>query len=281
MHVAQQVGGSIGVHFLDDVGSAVGIQRTQNRHLQLGIDLLQGLGRNLFIERLKYGLALSRSKVLNNVRNIGGVKLGQTIQRDLQFDAPSGIDLDKIDELPGNHPRRNSLQQQVQRCGRHHSLQQAADGPTRSHIHRSHFEHDMAVAPLFVDINIVDPHHLAPVNVDNLLIEQVALQQQHAFTAAEGTPVCHRGGDPQSPVNQADGRNRHQAIAVAGLHHKAGDQAGILLRNQRDFAHLAGMRAGVVDHGRTNQFRKCKRRHCSQYIRCSPNLSAKLTAISD
>ncbi len=34
---------------------------------------------------------------------------------------------------------------------------------------------------------------------------------------------------------------------------------------QRHLAHLAGMRAGVVDHRRADQFRKCKRRHRTQY----------------
>ena len=146
MHVAQQVGGGIGIHFLDDVGGAVGVQRTENRNLQLGIDLLQGLGGYFLVQSLEDGFALGRRQVLHDVGNVGRMQLGQAVKGDLQLDAAGRIGLDEIDKLPRDHPGRNSLQQQVQRGRRHHALQQPADGSARTHVHRANLEHNVVVA---------------------------------------------------------------------------------------------------------------------------------------
>ena len=125
----------------------------------------------------------------------------------------------------------------------------------------------MVVAGLFVDVNVIDPHNLSPMNVNDLLIEQVALQQQHALTASVRPPLRRGRGNAQTAINQAERLRSQQTVAVTGFDHEAGDQAGILLRHERDFAHFAGICAGVIDDDRANQVRKCERRHCCQYIR--------------
>ena len=133
-HVAQQVGSGVGIHLLHDVGGAVGIERAENRDLHLGIDLLQGFGGDLFVEGLEDGFALGWGQVLDNVGDVGGMQLGQAIERDLQLDAAGGINLDEVNKFPRNHPRRN-LRQQRTAARRREPLPSAGGGWPRARPH--------------------------------------------------------------------------------------------------------------------------------------------------
>ena len=186
------------------------------------------------------------------------MQLGQTIEGNLQLDAAGGINLDEVNKFPRDHPRRNLGEKQMQRGCRNHALQQAADRAPRAHVHRAKLEHHVVVAKLLVDVNVVDPHNLASVDVNDLLVEQVALQQEHAFTTGVRDPLRSGGSNPQAAIDQAERLGGQQTVAVAGFHHKARDLTGILLRHQRDFAHFAGGRSGVVDYRRANQVGKCE-----------------------
>ena len=75
------------------------------------IDLLEGLRRDLFVERFEHGFALGRRQVLDDVRDVGRVQLRQPFVGDLQLDPPRGVGLEQIDELPRDHPRRNLFEQ--------------------------------------------------------------------------------------------------------------------------------------------------------------------------
>ena len=71
--IGQQVGGRVGIHFLDDVGCPARIQGLDDGFLNLGRDLLQCLRRGLFIQGLKHGLALIRRQIFYDVGNVGRV----------------------------------------------------------------------------------------------------------------------------------------------------------------------------------------------------------------
>ena len=92
-----------------------------------------------------------------------------------------------------------------------------------------------------MNVDVVNPNNLSPVNVDNLLVEQIAFQQQHAFPTAVRTPFCGMGRNPELIVNQADGLGGNQAIAVACLDNETADLARTLLRGNGDFKHFAGV----------------------------------------
>ena len=129
------------------------------------------------------------------------------------------------------------------------------------------FSDHVSVLQLFVDVHVVHAHYLAAMHVDNLLVEQVAFQQQHALAAGERAPVGGVAGDAQPAVDEADGRGRHQPVAMPCLHDEAGNLALAFVRGQRHFAHFAHMFAGIVGNRRADQVGECKRRHCSQYMR--------------
>ena len=113
--IAQQVGGRVGIHLLDNVGGPLRIQRLDDGLLNFGFDLLQRLGRRLFVQRLKHGLALVGRQIFDDVGDVGGVQLGKAFMGDLQLHPPRWIGLDHIDKIPRNAARRDSPQQRVQR----------------------------------------------------------------------------------------------------------------------------------------------------------------------
>ncbi len=85
--------------------------------------------------------------------------------------------------------RRDLPQQSSQRHQRNHALQQAPDGTARPDVNRAHFQNQAVGDGFLKKIEIVDPDDFPPEDVDDLLIEQVASQQKHAFCALALGPV--------------------------------------------------------------------------------------------
>ena len=69
--------------------------------------------------------------------------------------------------------------------------------PRAPDIDRADLQHEVSVATLLVNVDVVDAHDFASVNVDDLLVEQVALQQEQAFAAAVRAPLGRVGGYAQ------------------------------------------------------------------------------------
>ena len=87
---------------------------------------------------------------------------------------------EEVDVLPGDHPGRDPLEERPQGEGGHQPFRQAADRAAGAHVHGDDAEHDVAVDRRGVELDVVDANDLPSVDVDDLLIEQVALEQQHA-----------------------------------------------------------------------------------------------------
>ena len=60
------------------------------------------------------------------------------------------------------------------------------------------FEQQVAVDRRRFDLDVVDAHDLAAVDVDDLLIEQIALEQQHAVRRRVALP-SRRRRSPRAP----------------------------------------------------------------------------------
>ena len=110
-----------------------------------------------------------------------GWSLGQAFVGDLELDAARRIGLEQIDELPRDDARRNPLEQRAQRECRHDALGEAAGSrrarrrpPTRRSAA------DVAVDRRRVELDVVDADDLPAVHVDDLLIEEVALEKEDA-----------------------------------------------------------------------------------------------------
>jgi hypothetical protein len=106
------------------------------------------------------------------------MELGQPLVRNLQLDAPGGIGFDDVDKVPGNLAWRDTEEQGAQGdCG-DHAFEEPPDSATRTDIHAADSQDRTILGAVMMEIDVIDAHHLAAVNVNHLLVQQVAAEQQ-------------------------------------------------------------------------------------------------------
>jgi hypothetical protein len=180
--IGEQVGGCVGIHFLDNVGGAFGIERFDNRPLNAGIDFFESLGCDIFVEGAENSFALIGREVFDNIGNIRGVERSQALVRNFEFYPARGIGFDEVDKTPGDGAFRNFFEQNMKSGAWGHSSQQAANGAADADVDRVDAESSMRDSAVGgnvdLQVDVVDANHFAAMNVDDLLIEKVALKQE-------------------------------------------------------------------------------------------------------
>jgi len=150
--------------------------------LNSGIDFFQSFRGDIFVESAEDGLAFVGCEVFDNIGDVGGMELGQPVVRNLQLDAASGIGLDEIDESPGDGARGDFLDQKVQGGAGRESAQKAAYRATGADIDGSDAQGGVKISGLGdgidLEIDIVDADDFAAVDIDDLLIEQIAIEEE-------------------------------------------------------------------------------------------------------
>src|SRR5690349_11762674 len=102
------------------------------------------------------------------------MELRESFVLNAELYSPSRIRFDEIDELPRNDARLQFLNHGFH-CNRwSHPFEQATDSPAQSNIDLGDFQTDSPVCLFRMKIDVIDPHDLSPVNIDDLLIEQVS-----------------------------------------------------------------------------------------------------------
>src|SRR5580693_6526758 len=91
-----------------------------------------------------------------------------------QFYATRRIGLNQVDEIPWNFARGHPQQQRTQSSGRNHALQQAPYGTARAYINSANFQLRTAKSGVLMKIDVIHADNLATININHLLIEQVA-----------------------------------------------------------------------------------------------------------
>ena len=71
---------------------------------------------------------------------------------------------------------------------RDHPFGEPADGAAGADIDRDDVKCDMAVEQRRIELDVIDPDDLTAMHVDDLLIKQVALEQQHAVRRRRRRP---------------------------------------------------------------------------------------------
>ena len=196
-----------------------------------------------------------------------GMQFGQAVVRNLQLHPTRRIGFDEVDELPRNDAAAESCSSSA--CSadeRHHALQQPAHRAARADVDRADLQDEMSVAALFVDVDVVHAHDLAPMNVDDLLVEQVALQQEQPIRLGFN-PFRSRRGRLHRAVYRHDGRKRQQPVAVFGPDDEIGYSCPVIARGEYHFAHTPANLAGSLDHRLSQQFGKRKRAHIFRMCR--------------
>ena len=185
--------------------------------------------------------------------------------RPTEFDPARGIGFDKVYETPRDGAGRDSLEEEVKSGAGREAAQKAADGAAGADIDRLNAQHGMRASGfdhgIDVELDVVDADDLASVNVDDLLIEEIAFEEEQAFGAIRSGPIRGIGGGVDIGVNSGDGGEGKYAVAGFGFDNERGDAVTIFLRGESDFAHVSGRRAGrVIDRG-AEEFGKRQRSH--------------------
>ena len=259
--IGQQVGGRVRFHLLHDLSGTFGIERLENRLLYLGLDFLQGSGCHFLIQGLKHRLAFVRSQVFDDIGDVGGVQSGQALVGNLELYPAGGIGLDQVNEVPGNAARRDLPQQRPQRHQGNHTLQQSPDGAAGADIHRADFQHRTVADGFLQQVQIVYPDDFPAEDVDDLLVQKITSQQQHAFRAIAVGPVGRGRIGTNAPVDRGDGYKGQHAVAATCLYNQNRNPGPVFLGNQGHFAHPAASASGGVKHRSAQQFGKRKGQH--------------------
>ena len=107
---------------------------------------------------------------------------GQALVRNLEFDAAGGISFDEIDITPGNGARRNSLEKDMESGAGCESAEETADGAAGADIDGLNAQDGMRASGfdhgVDLKVDVVDADDLASMNVDDLLVEEIALEEE-------------------------------------------------------------------------------------------------------
>jgi hypothetical protein len=205
--------------------------------------------------------SFGRRQVLDDVGDVRRMELGEALVGDLQLDAPCRVGLEQIDELPRDHARRDLLEQCPQRERRDQPFRQPADRTTRPDVHRDDVQQQVAVDRRRLELDVVDADHLAAVDVDDLLVEEVALQQQHAVGRRKAVPVARLGHRPHRRAGALDLVVRQHPLAFSGLDDQERNAGWMILRGDGDLAHAAAHHARGVANGGSEQLGQRDDRH--------------------
>ncbi len=263
--IGEQVGGGVGIHFLDNVGGAFGVERFDDCALNPGLNLFERLGCNIFVKGAEDRFALIGGKVFDDVRDVGGMKRGQAFVRNLEFDAARGIGFDEVDKTPGNGARRNFFEQDMEGGARRKAPQQAANRAANADIDGLDAEGGMQVSAfgrrVDLQVDVVHANDFASVNVDDLLIEKIAFEQEEAFSAVGERPLGGIGGGVNVRVNGGDGGEGKDAVSGFRLDDERGDAVAVFLRGESDLAHASTSGARRVIDGGAEKLGKRQRGH--------------------
>ncbi len=113
---------------------------------------------------------------------------GEAVLLDLELDAAGWIALDEVDVVPGDDAGAEACGDAVDGGG-WQALEDAADGSAEADLDLGDAEAEGGgvVGRGFPDeVDVVDADDLVAVDVDDLLVEEVALEEERGLVALEG-----------------------------------------------------------------------------------------------
>ena len=111
---------------------------------------------------------------------------------DTQLHPTRRIGFNEIDELPWNDAWLELLHHCFYELRRSDSLQQTPDRATETDIHLRDPDIDSTIRRFRVQVDVVDADDFTSMDVNDLLIEQVALQKEEVFEARGVGPLRTR-----------------------------------------------------------------------------------------
>ena len=182
--------------------------------------------------------------------------LRQPFVRDLELHAARRVGLDQIHVLPGDHARRDLLEQRTKRERRDDAFGEAPDGAASADVDREQGERHVIVDGRRVELDVVHPDDFAAMDVDDLLIEEVALEQQHAVGHVVGLPARGVARGSNRRAARPDGLRTQHALADWRAHDEKRDARWMILGRDRDLAHASPRGAAVIADRCAEKFRQ-------------------------
>jgi len=218
--------------------------------LQPGLDLFESLGGNFLVERGEDGLALGGGEVFKDVGQFRGVNVGQPLVLDAQLNAPRWIGFNDIDKLPGNGARTEPARDGFQARARKNTFKDPAKRTTQPDLDLGHAQmmSRSMVGPL--QINVVHANDLSAVDVDDLAVNEVALQKKEAAFVPEGRDGLGGAQFQCAGWSFQDFLRRHDGQAGAGLEHNARHPSAVRSRGHHNVFELAAQLSTRIGYGR-------------------------------
>src|SRR5215471_14457312 len=104
------------------------------------------------------------------------MQLRQSLMLDLELDPSRRVYFDYIHKFPGNNLRRNLPGESVKRISGKDTEQQSSHCTTEANFDFAYAQILLFVAGEPLKIHIIHPDDLAPVDIDDLLIQKVLFQ---------------------------------------------------------------------------------------------------------
>ena len=240
--VGDEVGRVVRAHLLEDVGSSSRLEVLEDLDLGVGLHLFHGIGDGLVVERGEDAGAILRRQLVDDGREVGRVELGQAGVGHAELDrcdrALDGVDILPVDEplldgnakIAGQRPERTFDAEPSEEPGR---ADVDGDDPQRSLDD--------------IEAQVVDTHHPAAVDIDDLLVHEVRLEQDLIGTLAERGDVERRRPElGTADVERIDGRPGQEDLATAGCDDEAGDGRVALANGDDQVGDLADRLAVLV-----------------------------------
>ena len=177
---------------------------------------------------------------------------------DVEAQAAQRVGFDHVGEFPGDGVGRNGPLQAADPGGRQDALEDAAENAADADID---FEHVQGVAhaiELDAHGDVVDADHLAAVDVDDLLVQQVAGDAQHVLVVMVGDEDFLAELDA---FGQGDGADLIEADGEPGVgaaDQEAVDAGGVDQGHHGGVFDPADAAAFEVHHRHGQQFREIK-----------------------
>ncbi len=192
----QGVGGLIGAHLLDNVGGGFGFEGFEDAGLNIGLYFRQRVGGHFAVDVLKDGFAVLGRQFLDDIRQVGRMHVFEQAVRDVQAQAALRVRLNDVAKFPTDGIRRDAALDTPDQPRRRDALQQAAENTADADVDFEHPELVAAVLNHALKGDVVDAHHLAPLRVDNLLVEKIADHPEHVFVGVIGRQILVAEVDP-------------------------------------------------------------------------------------
>ena len=173
-------------HFFDDVGGLLGFERLQDAGLNIGLDLGERFGGHFMVDGFEDGFAIVGAQIFHDVGQVRRVHLLQHLVADVETQSPLRIGFDDAAMLPGDGVRGNERLHAANPAGRNGALRQPPEDAAQSDVDVDDADGVAIGFVLDLKCNVGYPDHLAPLPVDDLLVEQIADQAQHVLVGMIG-----------------------------------------------------------------------------------------------